>query len=74
MKEIIISKTEKGKRIMLLENGVLIEKYDEAAEKKKIEGNIQIGKVQSVLPGLQAAFINIGENKNTFIFFLNINY
>lgn len=67
MKEIIINKMDNGKRIMLLENGVLIEKYEEIKEKKKIEGNIYKGKVQNVLPGLQAAFVDIGEKKNTFI-------
>ena len=67
MKEIIINKMDNGKRIMLLENGVLIEKYEEIKDKKKIEGNIYVGKVQNVLPGLQAAFVDIGEKKNTFI-------
>lgn len=67
MKELIIKSKDNSKIIMLVENGILIEKYEENEEKKRIEGNIYIGKVQNVLPGMQAAFVNIGENKNTFI-------
>ena len=67
MKEIIINK-EKNKTILtLVENGILIEKYEEDDEKIRLEGNIYIGKVQNVLPGMQAAFVNIGQKKNTFI-------
>ena len=67
MKELIIKSKEDSNVIMLVENGILIEKYEDNYEKKRIEGNIYIGKVQNVLPGMQAAFVNIGENKNTFI-------
>ena len=68
MKEIIISvDKEQNKIIMLLENGILIEKYEQTTEYKHIEGNIYIGKVQNIFQGMQAAFINIGEEKNTFI-------
>lgn len=64
MYDIIINKKNDGKEIYLLENGILVERIK---ERKKIEGNIYIGKVQNVLPGMQAAFVDIGENKNTFI-------
>lgn len=67
MKELIIKSKENSNVIMLVENGILIEKYEDNYDKKRIEGNIYIGKVQNVLPGMQAAFVNIGENKNTFI-------
>lgn len=67
MYEVIVNKKENTKTIMLLENKVIIEKYDDNEEINKIEGNIYLGKVQNVLPGMQAAFIDIGERKNTFI-------
>ena len=67
MKEIIINKAEDKKTIMLLENGVLLEKYDDNQEKERLEGNIYIGKIENVLPGMQAAFVDIGEKKNAFI-------
>ena len=69
MKEIIINIDEnESKTIMLVENGKLIERYIESNEIKRLEGNIYVGKIQNVLQGMQAAFVDIGENKNTFIF------
>ncbi len=68
MKEIIINvDKENNKIIMLVENGNLIERYFENNETKRLEGNIYVGKIQNVLQGMQAAFVDIGEGKNTFI-------
>lgn len=67
MYEVIVNKQENTKTIMLLENKIIVEKYEESIETSKTEGNIYLGKVQNVLPGMQAAFIDIGESKNTFI-------
>lgn len=67
MKEIFINKKDSISRIVLVENGNVIEKYEENEKKKRLEGKIYLGKVQNVLQGMQAAFIDIGEEKNTFI-------
>ncbi|MBE5819329.1 MAG: Rne/Rng family ribonuclease [Clostridiales bacterium] len=67
MLELIINEDKYKKRIMLIENGVLIEQHEEQHEQKRLEGNIYKGIVQNVLPGMQSAFIDVGENKNTFI-------
>lgn len=68
MQEIIINVNEnKDKIVALVENGKMVEKYDEIEEHKRLEGNIYIGKVENVLYGMQAAFVDIGEEKNTFI-------
>ena len=68
MREILINKTEEGTNIVaLLENGKLIEKYDDKNSNKILEGNIYCGIVRNVLPGMQAAFVDIGLNKNVFI-------
>lgn len=67
MQEIIINKSENTKKICVVEDGKLVEQYDDDCEKKRIEGNIYIGKVQNIIPGMQAAFIDIGRNKNAFI-------
>lgn len=45
----------------------MLEKYEEDDRKKRLEGKVYLGKVENVLQGMQAAFIDIGENKNTFI-------
>lgn len=68
MKEIIINSSEqKDKTIMLVENAELIECYEDKNNSNRLEGNIYLGKIQNVLPGMQAAFVDIGEKKNTFI-------
>lgn len=67
MKELVIYTEGEIENILLLEDGVLTEKYKDSKYKKRLEGNIYIGKVQNILPGLQAAFVNVGENKNAFI-------
>ena len=67
MLELIIDKTENVKTIMLVENGILLEKHEEHENQIRLEGNIYLGKVQNVLSGMQSAFIDIGEEKNTLI-------
>ncbi len=67
MKEIIINKEKDKKQILLLEDGELKEKYTESNNIVRIEGNMYIGEVKDILQGMQAAFINIGLKKSTFI-------
>ena len=64
MLKIIVNKTETLKNIMILEDDKLVEKYDEDVNLNKIEGNIYIGKIEDVLPGMQASFVDIGEKQN----------
>lgn len=67
MREIIIDNTDEKSIITLVENSIVTEKYEEDFNKKRIEGNIYLGKIQRVLPGLQAVFVDIGNNRNTFL-------
>lgn len=67
MRELFIDKKNNKKVIALVENGKLQELYEEDENQKRMEGNIYLGKVKDVLPGMQAAFVDIGEGKNTFI-------
>ncbi len=67
MKEIIIYEENENKTIMYLENQKILEKYEENENNRTIEGNIYIGKVQNILSGLQAAFVDLGNGKNAFI-------
>lgn len=67
MLEIIINKEPDKKSIMLVENGILVEKHEEHYNRQRLEGNIYCGKVQNVLEGMQSAFIDIGDKRNTFI-------
>ncbi len=67
MLEIIINKEPDKKSIMLVENGILVEKHEEHQDRQRLEGNIYCGKVQNVITGMQSAFIDIGDKRNTFI-------
>ena len=67
MQELFINVEDHSKKILLIENGKLIEKYEEEEGKERIEDNIYLGIVENVLPGMQAAFVDIGRDKNTFI-------
>ena len=67
MQELLIDVSDNEKNILLVENGKLIEKYSEKQEQERLEGDIYLGVVENVLPGMQAAFVDIGKNKNTFI-------
>ncbi|MCR5146648.1 MAG: Rne/Rng family ribonuclease [Clostridia bacterium] len=67
MKEIIVNSTQDKNIIMVVEDGNLLEKYDEYEELERLEGNIYLGKVIDILPGMQAAFVDIGDDKNAFL-------
>ena len=67
MLEIIINGKEDGKEIALLENGNLIEYYIDENDSTRREGNIYIGVIKDIIKGMQAAFVDIGTEKNAFI-------
>ena len=69
MIELIVNKDKDVKTIGLIENGKLVEIYEETKESQKArnEGNIYCGVVKDIVPGMQAAFIKIGTDKNSFI-------
>lgn len=67
MLEILINKEDDKKNIALLENGRLLEYYMDEDNSKRNEGNIYVGVVKNIIKGMQAAFIDIGTEKNSFI-------
>ena len=67
MQELIVIQKQDLKEISILEDGVLKEYYKEVEDKKRLEGNIYVGKVTDVLIGMQAAFVDIGAEKNAFL-------
>ena len=67
MLELIISKKQNQEKIALVENGNLVEYYEEDENTERKEGNIYIGKVKDIINGMQSAFIDIGTEKNSFI-------
>ena len=65
--EILMNITPMESRVALVENGVLQEIYIERACSRGIVGNIYKGKIVRVLPGMQAAFVDIGLERAAFI-------
>jgi len=63
MLELLINKQENLKTIMLVENGILVEKHEEHENQKRLEGNIYIGKVVNVLKGMRFSFYWHWRNK-----------
>ena len=67
MVEILINKKENDKEIVLLENGKMVEYYIDEENSIRKEGNLYIGIVKDIIKGMQAAFVDIGTGKNSFI-------
>jgi ribonuclease G len=68
-KEMIISVNGREKKIAILDNGRVSEFYIERGEENTgIAGNIYKGRVQRVLPGMQSAFVNIGLERDAFLY------
>jgi len=65
--EILINVTPRETRVAVVEDGVLQELHLERSLNRGIVGNIYKGKVCRVLPGMQAAFVDIGLDKNGFL-------
>lgn len=65
--EILINVTPVETRVAVVENGMLQEVYIERASKRGLVGNIYKGKVVRVLPGMEAAFVDIGLERAAFI-------
>ena len=67
MTELYIQTINNKKEIALVENGKLIEYYEEEDTIERKEGNIYIGIVKDIIKGMQSAFVDIGTEKNSFI-------
>ncbi len=72
MKELVINATSRETRVALLEGGHIAELYIERDRQLGIVGNIYKGKVIRVLPGMQAAFVDIGLAKAAFLYVADV--
>ncbi|HPZ43341.1 MAG TPA: Rne/Rng family ribonuclease [Bacillota bacterium] len=68
LKEIVVNVGEEETRVAVLEDNVPVEIYIERSVNQRLVGNIFKGRVENVLPGMQAAFVNIGLEKNAFLY------
>ena len=67
-KEIIIRAESDETLVAVMEDRRLVELYIDRADEERLTGNIYKGIVENVLPGMQAAFVDIGLNKNSFLY------
>ena len=67
MLQILANKIQNKNEIALIENGNLIEYYEDIENDDRKEGNIYIGEVKDIIDGMEAAFVDIGAEKNAFI-------
>lgn len=67
-KELLIERVMDQTRLAVLEGGKLCELYCERGGRAKLAGNIYAGRVQNVIPGMNAAFVDIGQKKNGFLY------
>ena len=67
-KRIVVNVIPEEIRMALCEDGRLLEVAIERTQSDSLVGNIYKGRVENVLPGMQAAFINIGNGKNAFLY------
>ena len=67
---------QKGDRtqIAVLEDGVLVEHYVTRASAQSFAGNVYLGRVQNVLPSMEAAFVDIGKSRNAVLYAGEVNY
>ncbi len=57
-----------GTQIAVLEDGQIVEHYVTRPDERSLVGNVYLGKVQNVLPGMEASFVDIGEMRNGVLY------
>ncbi|MEP6467073.1 MAG: Rne/Rng family ribonuclease [Parafilimonas sp.] len=72
-KEMIINATTNGVEIALLENKKLVELHHEKADAKFAVGDLYLGKVKKLIPGLNAAFVDVGFEKDAFLHYTDLS-
>ncbi len=71
-KELIITTHDQEVQVALLEDKKLMEIHTEKSTAKFSVGNIYVGKVRKIMPGLNAAFVDIGSEKDAFLHYLDL--
>jgi ribonuclease E len=61
-------------QIAVLEDGVLVEHYVDRATHQSMAGNVYLGKVQNVLPSMEAAFVDVGKGRNAVLYAGEVNF
>ena len=70
----VVRQTDERTQIGVLEDGVLVEHYVARKDQTSMVGNVYLGKVQNVLPSMEAAFVDIGRGRNAVLYAGEVNY
>ena len=72
-KEIVVNAEENQTRIAIVEDGKIAELYIENPDNKRTIGNMYLGRVRKVMPSIQAAFVDIGQEQDAFLHFSDVD-
>ena len=72
-KELIINATSQGVEIALLEDKKLVELHNEKSDARFAVGDLYLGKVKKLIPGLNAAFVDVGFEKDAFLHYTDLS-
>ncbi|MBB1484361.1 Rne/Rng family ribonuclease [Tessaracoccus sp. MC1865] len=67
-RKLVIRQSEDYTQLAVIEDGILVEHYVDKASAASLIGNVYVGKVQNVLPSMEAAFIDIGRGRNAVLY------
>ena len=67
-RKMIVREADERVQIGVLEDGILVEHYVAQSQSASLIGNIYLGKVQNVLPSMEAAFVDIGKGRNAVLY------
>ena len=70
----VVRQRDDRTQIAVMEDGVLVEHYVDKASHQSYVGNVYLGKVQNVLPSMEAAFVDIGKGRNAVLYAGEVNF
>ncbi len=70
----VVRQSEDRTQIAVLEDGVLVEHYVTKGSSNSMVGNVYLGRVQNVLPSMEAAFVDIGRGRNAVLYAGEVNW
>ncbi|WP_028649850.1 Rne/Rng family ribonuclease [Nocardiopsis sp. CNT312] len=73
-RDLVVRRIEDRTQIAVLEDDVLVEHYVDRAAHRSYVGNVYLGRVQNVLPSMEAAFVDIGKGRNAVLYAGEVNW
>ncbi|WP_117199465.1 Rne/Rng family ribonuclease, partial [Nocardiopsis sp. TNDT3] len=73
-RDLVVRRVEDRTQIAVLEDDILVEHYVDRATHRSYVGNVYLGRVQNVLPSMEAAFVDIGKGRNAVLYAGEVNW